>query len=72
MNDFEDMFRNNGLRLMNVFGDYHLNAYRNEASPRIILIVKKDSCESNKYNHGRLVSRRDTKSPGATGILTLT
>ena len=72
VNDFEDMFRNNGLRLMNVFGDYHLNAYRNEASPRIILIVKKDSCESNKYNHGRLVSRRDTKSPGATGILTLT
>ena len=47
LNDFKKLFKNNGLRLINVFGDYQLNGYNSEASPRIITIAKKITDESN-------------------------
>ena len=45
--DFKKLFKNNGLLLTNVYGDYQLNGYDCEASPRIIMIAKKITCESN-------------------------
>jgi len=39
--DFENLFNCNGLQLEKVHGDYHLNEYDTETSPRIILIAKK-------------------------------
>jgi SAM-dependent methyltransferase len=47
LHDFKKLFKNNGLRLTNVFGDYQLNGYDSEASPRIIMIAKKITYESN-------------------------
>ena len=46
LSDFEYMFGRNGLQLINVFGDYQLNEYDEETSPRIIMIAKKITCES--------------------------
>ncbi|SEM22157.1 Methyltransferase domain-containing protein [Chitinophaga rupis] len=39
--DFERMFAKQGLRIMDVFGDYHFNAYDEQRSPRMILIAEK-------------------------------
>jgi SAM-dependent methyltransferase len=39
--DFETMFKNSGLQLENVYGDYELNDYNAETSPRLILIAEK-------------------------------
>ena len=39
--DFEDMFRYNGLKLQNVYGDYCLNSFEPLTSPRMILLAKK-------------------------------
>ena len=39
--DFDMMFKRNGLQIINVFGDYELNAYDCETSPRLILVARK-------------------------------
>lgn len=39
--EFEKMFSRNGLQLQQVYGDYQLNNYDSETSPRLIMIVKK-------------------------------
>jgi len=39
--DFDFMFYQHGLQLQQVFGDYELNEYDKEASPRVILIATK-------------------------------
>ena len=41
VDDFEELFKEHGLRIANVFGDYQLNEYNQENSQRIILIAKK-------------------------------
>ena len=41
LNDFEEMFGANGLRVDEVYGDYQLNAYDAQHSPRLIMVVKK-------------------------------
>lgn len=41
LNEFDDMFERNGLKLEKVCGDYHLNKYDTVASPRMILFAKK-------------------------------
>jgi SAM-dependent methyltransferase len=41
LDDFGQMFSRNGLQLQQVFGDYYLNEYDNETSPRLILLAKK-------------------------------
>lgn len=41
LGDFENIFACNGFRLQKIFGDYHLNAYDDQSSPRLILIAKK-------------------------------
>jgi len=46
LHDFKKLFKNNGLRLINVFGDYQLNSYDSETSPRIVMIAKKITYES--------------------------
>jgi SAM-dependent methyltransferase len=40
-NDFNEMFEKNGLRLTKVYGDYQLDKYREETSPRLILLAQK-------------------------------
>ncbi|HEU4555913.1 MAG TPA: class I SAM-dependent methyltransferase [Chitinophaga sp.] len=39
--DFEAMFDRQGLRITDVFGDYHFNAYNEQRSHRMILIGEK-------------------------------
>ncbi|ELR71423.1 methyltransferase, putative [Fulvivirga imtechensis AK7] len=39
--EFLDYFRKAGLRLVEIFGDYHLNAYQKDSSERMIFIVQK-------------------------------
>ncbi len=39
--DFETMFEKSGLQLKNVYGNYALNDYTPETSPRLILIAQK-------------------------------
>ena len=39
--DFEEMFALQGLRITDVFGDYHFNIFDEEHSPRLILIAQK-------------------------------
>lgn len=39
--DFQDLFNRNELHLEQVYGDYSLNDYNVEGSPRLILIAKK-------------------------------
>jgi SAM-dependent methyltransferase len=41
LTDFDILFKRNGLRLKKVFGDYDLNAYDPEDSPRLIMIAEK-------------------------------
>jgi SAM-dependent methyltransferase len=41
LSDFDLMFKRNGLRIQKLFGDYDLNQYNSETSPRLIMIVKK-------------------------------
>ena len=40
-NDFHEMFEKNGLKPIKVFGDYKLNEYQVETSPRLILLAQK-------------------------------
>jgi SAM-dependent methyltransferase len=39
--DFDLMFKRNGLQIQKLFGDYDLNQYNSETSPRLIMMVKK-------------------------------
>jgi hypothetical protein len=41
VDDFKDLFNRNGLQLEKVYGDYYLNEYDVETSPRLVLIAKK-------------------------------
>jgi SAM-dependent methyltransferase len=41
--DFENMFTRQGLRITEVFGDYHFNVYDEERSPRMIIIAVKSN-----------------------------
>jgi len=41
LNDFDYLFDRNGLQLEKVYGDYSLNAYHSERSPRMILMGRK-------------------------------
>jgi SAM-dependent methyltransferase len=41
LNDFECLFEKNGLQLEKVYGDYSLNEYDHERSPRMILVARK-------------------------------
>lgn len=41
LSDFEDMFGCSSLHLEKIFGDYQLNEYDHETSPRLILAAKK-------------------------------
>jgi SAM-dependent methyltransferase len=41
VSDFDLMFKRNGLRIQKLFGDYHLNEYETQISPRLILLAKK-------------------------------
>ena len=39
--DFIEMFEKNGLQLNTIYGDYQLNEYKAETSPRLILLAEK-------------------------------
>jgi SAM-dependent methyltransferase len=39
--DFESMFARQGLRILDIFGDYHFNAYDETRSPRMVIIGEK-------------------------------
>ncbi len=39
--EFEVLFKNQGLQMHAVFGDYELNQYDEQGSPRLIMIAKK-------------------------------
>ncbi|HEY0273125.1 MAG TPA: methyltransferase domain-containing protein [Chitinophaga sp.] len=39
--DFEQMFARQGLKILDVFGDYYFNAYSEQQSPRLILLAEK-------------------------------
>jgi SAM-dependent methyltransferase len=39
--DFDLMFKRNGLQIQKLFGDYDMNQYNSETSPRLIMLVKK-------------------------------
>lgn len=41
LNDFNEMFSNTNMEIAQVFGDYHLNAFDEKDSDRLILIGKK-------------------------------
>jgi SAM-dependent methyltransferase len=41
LEDFDILFKRNGLKLEKVFGDYRLGEYDTELSPRLIMIAKK-------------------------------
>ena len=41
LSDFDFMFNKNGLQIERVFGDYRLNEYSYETSPRLIIVAKK-------------------------------
>ncbi|HMH34223.1 MAG TPA: methyltransferase domain-containing protein [Puia sp.] len=42
LNDFTDMFALHGLRVKDVYGDYSLNAYDEDQSPRLLIIASRD------------------------------
>ena len=42
LGDFNDMFSYHGMQMVEVFGDYHLNAYDIKKTPRLILIARKN------------------------------
>ncbi|RAJ02625.1 methyltransferase family protein [Chitinophaga skermanii] len=39
--DFERMFAKQGLKIIDVFGDYHFNEFNEKQSPRLILVAQK-------------------------------
>jgi hypothetical protein len=39
--EFDSMFKRNGLRIQKLFGDYSLNEYDIDTSPRLIMVAKK-------------------------------
>ena len=41
VDDFKYLFNRNGLQFEKVYGDYYLNEYDVQTSPRLILIAKK-------------------------------
>ncbi len=41
LGDFNDMFSYHGMQILEVFGDYELNAYDIKKTPRLILIARK-------------------------------
>jgi SAM-dependent methyltransferase len=41
VDDFEEIFRHNGLQLQALYGDYLLNEHNNKTSPRLILLAVK-------------------------------
>jgi SAM-dependent methyltransferase len=41
LDDFKAMFKQSGLKLEKVFGDYKLGSYEPESSPRLIMIARK-------------------------------
>lgn len=41
LDDFDQLFKRNGLKLQQVYGDYELNLYNRDSSPRMILIAEK-------------------------------
>ncbi|MFY0253870.1 class I SAM-dependent methyltransferase [Chitinophaga sp. 30R24] len=41
LHDFEVMFAKQGLKIIDLFGDYHFNSYDEQRSPRLILIGTK-------------------------------
>jgi SAM-dependent methyltransferase len=41
LNDFETLFAKEGMRLKNHYGDYNLQAFEEETSPRLIMIFEK-------------------------------
>jgi SAM-dependent methyltransferase len=42
LSDLDQMFIRHGLQLQQLYGDYSLNGYNKETSPRLILIAKKN------------------------------
>ena len=43
LDDFTEMFTHEGLTIENVFGNYSLEQYNLETSPRMIIVAKKNS-----------------------------
>ena len=41
LSDFEELFRNNGLTMKSIYGDYELSDYDEQHSKRMILIARK-------------------------------
>ena len=41
LQEFDELCYSNGLKIIDCFGDYQLNEYEKDASPRIILLAKK-------------------------------
>ena len=41
VDDFKNLFDQSGMQLKKVYGDYYLNEYDVQTSPRLILIAKK-------------------------------
>lgn len=41
LNDFENMFSHHGLKIKEVFGDYHLGAYDEKHSARMVIVAEK-------------------------------
>ncbi len=41
LEDFQRLFDQANLKIVSTFGDYHLNAYKQEESPRLILLAEK-------------------------------
>ena len=55
--DFREMLEKNGLKSIKVYGDYKLNEYQVETSPRLILLAQKNLSLSHKCHE-------DNKGPG--------
>ena len=39
-NDFKAIFQKNNLQLVETFGDYNLNTFNKNSSPRLIMVVE--------------------------------
>jgi hypothetical protein len=58
LGDFTDMLAYQGMQVLEVFGDYHLNAYDVRKTPRLILVARKGFAdkgdkEKRLYSDGR-------------------
>lgn len=42
LEDFQEIFKTSGLKMTAVFGDYALNAFQKESSPRLMMVFEKD------------------------------